>query len=60
MRYIVTVFLVLGVASTALIQPADAADRKGKGPHVAAQAPAPQTRGGNKGDCGHDFHLCPR
>jgi hypothetical protein len=60
MRNIVAVFLVLGVASTALIQPADAADHKGKGPQVAAKAPAPQSRGGNKGDCGHDFHLCPR
>jgi hypothetical protein len=60
MRYIVTVFLMFGVFSSALIQSADAADRKGKGSHVAAQAPAAQTRGGNKGDCGHDFHLCPR
>ena len=62
MRYIVAVFLVFSVAGATLSQSAGAAeDHKGKTPHVATST-AP-TRGNshvNRGDCGHDFHLCPK
>jgi hypothetical protein len=62
MRYIVVAFLAVGVAGTVLIQSAAAAkDPKGKASRVVA--PTAQTRGNshvNRGDCGHDFHLCPK
>jgi hypothetical protein len=62
MRYMVAAFLVLGVANSALMQSAGTAEAaKVKASHVPA--PTAQTRGNshvNRGDCGHDFHLCPK
>jgi hypothetical protein len=58
MRHILAAFLALAWAGSALIPPAAAETT----PRTKALA-APQTGRANtvnKGDCGHDFHLCPK
>lgn len=59
MRYLLAAFLALACAGTALA-PLAAAETppRNKAPKVVPQTGRPNNV--NKGDCGHDFHLCPK
>ena len=59
MRHILAAFLALACAGAALAPPAIAENPpRNKAPTVAPQTG--RANNVNKGDCGHDFHLCPK